>query len=37
MKVWDKLWRGEKGRGKTVVCKNLKQTSTECGVALRGV
>ena len=40
MKVWDQLimkQRKEKGRRKTVVCTNLKQTSTKCGVALCGV
>ena len=40
MKVWDQLimkWRREKGRRNTVVCTNLKQTSTKCGVALSGV
>ena len=37
MKVWDRLimkWRREERRRKTVVCINLKQTSTKCGVAL---
>ena len=29
--------RREKRRRKTVVCLNLKQTSTKCGVALRGM
>ena len=40
MKVWDQLImkrRPEKGRTKTVVCTNLKQTSTKCDVALSGV
>ena len=40
MKVWNWLImkrRKEKGRRKTVVYTNLKQTSTESGVALRGV
>ena len=35
MKIWDKLWRREKGRTETVVCTNLKQTSTKYGVAMR--
>ena len=29
--------RREKGRRKTVVCTNLKQTSTKCGVDLCGM
>ena len=40
MKVWDQLImkrRREKGRRKTVVYTNLKQTSTKCDVALCGV
>ena len=37
MKIWDQLivkWIREKGRRKTVVCTNLKQTLTKCDVAL---
>ena len=40
MKVWDQLimkWRRAKGRRKTVVGTNLKQTSTKYDVALCGV
>ena len=40
MKVWDQLImkrRREKTRTKTVVCKNLKQTSTNYDVAMCGV
>ena len=40
MKVWDQLimkQRREKGRTKSAVCTNLKQTSTKCDVALCGV
>ena len=34
---YDKAKRREKGRRKIVVCTNLKQTSTKCGVALCGM
>ena len=34
MKVWDKLWRREKGRRETVVCANLKQTSSKRGMTM---
>ena len=34
---YDDEWRREKGRRKTIVCTNLKQTSTKCGAALCGV
>ena len=40
MKVWDRLItnpKREKRRRKTIVCTNLKQTSTKFGVALCGV
>ena len=40
MKVWDRLItnpKREKRRRKTIVCINLKQTSTKFGVALCGV
>ena len=37
MKVWDESRRREKGRTKTAVCTNLKQTSEKCDVALCGV
>ena len=37
MKIWDQLivkWMREKGRRKTAVYTNLKQTLTKCDVAL---
>ena len=40
MKVWARSvmkQRREKGRRKTVVCTNLKQTSTKCDAAWSGV
>ena len=34
---YDKAKRREKRRRKTVVCTDLEQTSTKCGVALCGI
>ena len=37
MKVWDKLWRRERGRRKTVVYANLKRTSTKYDVMCKAM